>query len=68
LIWEIVGFVYKKSGAMIAFPIFMLQAKLNSSPVSIINKRTFTAIGKDVDASCCRKKVDISERTDRVQV
>ena len=24
--WEIAAFVYKKSGAMIVFPIFMLQA------------------------------------------
>jgi hypothetical protein len=46
-----VAFVYKKSGAMIVFPIFMLQAKLNSSPVSIINKQTFTTIGKEVGAS-----------------
>jgi hypothetical protein len=31
--------------------IIMLQAMLNSSPVSIINKQTFTTIGKDVGAS-----------------
>ena len=34
LIWEIAGFVYKKSGAMIVFPIFMLQAML-------INNKSF---------------------------
>jgi hypothetical protein len=36
---------------MIAFPIFMLQAKLNSSPVSKNNKQTFTTSGKEVGTS-----------------
>jgi len=36
---------------MIVFLIFMLEAMLNRSPVSIINKQTFTTIGKDVGTS-----------------
>ena len=33
---------------MIVSYIFIPQAKLNRSPVSIIDKQTFTTIGKDV--------------------
>ena len=45
---------YKNAAAIdlgdsgIRIPFSRCQAKLNSSPVSIINKQTFTTIGKDV--------------------